>query len=397
MSLKGLTHRINLISISADERFLCACAENQFLCVWDLGSGEVVFCQKLPAAATVMKWLGYKREKHYPTYDIVLGHGSQLISCKFVFQQDKVQWGLQRELFTMPPGGSIIRTFTCVDTSVDRCFVYVGTTGGEMLVFRRDTEVYRACIPVCSNGVQSILTLLDDSVLIGGGDGTGTYAKMFCIVYVLYIFYGIPTSIVIHPHYHYNYCCYYYVVTKLIGGDMEWRASMRVRFDSAVSSLSLSCNESEFLASCTDGTIYRGLVRNLANNIVNESHTSAISSIAFSSINNEHQQKQLVTAGDRRGDHSACPDNPTIFATGTKSGEIRLWDLADYSCIAACRYQKSGEVQCMSILTNDRLISGWSDGMIRCNDLHNLQQQFWFIPAAHRGANRSTVRLLRGC
>lgn len=49
--------------------------------------------------------------------------------------------------------------------------MYVGTSAGEMMVFRRDTCVFRACIPCCTNGLQDLVTLEDDSVLCGGGDG----------------------------------------------------------------------------------------------------------------------------------------------------------------------------------------------------------------------------------
>lgn len=71
----------------------------------------------------------------------------------------------------MPPSGGLIRTFNCVSLSKDRVFVYVGTSAGEMMVYRRDTCVFRACIPVCTNGLMDLTTLRDDSVLCGGGDG----------------------------------------------------------------------------------------------------------------------------------------------------------------------------------------------------------------------------------
>ena len=36
----------------------------------------------------------------------------------------------------------MIRYFTAIDKSPDNIFVYVGTTGGDVLVFRRDTGAY---------------------------------------------------------------------------------------------------------------------------------------------------------------------------------------------------------------------------------------------------------------
>lgn len=75
------------------------------------------------------------------------------------------------QAYQVPPSGGFQRSFNCVDLSKDRVFVYVGTSAGEMMVFRRDTCVFRACIPCCTNGLQDLVTLNDDSVLCGGGDG----------------------------------------------------------------------------------------------------------------------------------------------------------------------------------------------------------------------------------
>lgn len=72
----------------------------------------------------------------------------------------------------MPPSGGLQRTFACVDLSRDGVYVFVGTSGGEMMVFRRDTLVFRACVPVCTNGLNDLVTLRDDSILCGGGDGS---------------------------------------------------------------------------------------------------------------------------------------------------------------------------------------------------------------------------------
>jgi hypothetical protein len=43
-----------------------------------------------------------------------------------------------------------------------------------MMVYRRDTHVFRACIPICSNGVQSLATLMNEDIVLGGGDGSVT-------------------------------------------------------------------------------------------------------------------------------------------------------------------------------------------------------------------------------
>jgi hypothetical protein len=47
-----------------------------------------------------------------------------------VYDPNKVQWSLQTDKYLLPPGGNLIREFTCIATSADLEFVYVGTTGG---------------------------------------------------------------------------------------------------------------------------------------------------------------------------------------------------------------------------------------------------------------------------
>ena len=245
MVLRGISYKVNHISISPDERFLCACGEDKVLYIWDLSSGEVAFGQQLPAPASVMKWVSCARDGHYIAYDLVVGHGKELLSGSFRFQPDRVQWSLALKTFAMPPGGSITRTFTTVEFSEDRVFVYVGTTGGEILIFRRDTAVFRACIPVCSNGVQGLVTLPEEvggGLLCAGGDGT---------------------------------------LTKLDGYDMGWRMAMKSKLDSAVNSISLSSNRSELIVGCASGTIYRTLAQTLASQVVSEGHTAGVSAIAF--------------------------------------------------------------------------------------------------------------------
>jgi WD40 repeat protein len=325
MLLRGLSVRVNLIAISPDEKFLCGCGEDSLLYIWDLCNGEVVFGQRVSSVVSVLQWVEHRKVRQYDEYELVLGHGSLVWGGAFTFAPDRVQWSLKQTPFTMPPGGNMVRTFTSLDVSKDGVFIYLGTTGGEMLVFRRDTGVFRACIPICTGGVQGIVTLPDDDIICAGGDGT---------------------------------------ICKVEGRDMTWHMSQSVMLDSAVKSLSLSANESELIIGCSSGSVYRCLAKNLSSHIVAEGHTSPVSCISF----NPQQQGEINT----------------LFATGTQSGEIRIWDLTDYACTAVCRYPKSGTVLCLIMIANDRVVSGWEDGFIRCHDTKTLEHQLWYIANAHR-------------
>lgn len=106
------------------------------------------------------------------TYELIVGLGNSLYKCPLTYEPMRVQWGMKMIPFALPPGGGIIRSFNCIDISRDGVFVFVGTSGGEVMVYRRDTSVFRCCVPVCSNGVNSVIYMPNDDIICCGGDGT---------------------------------------------------------------------------------------------------------------------------------------------------------------------------------------------------------------------------------
>lgn len=133
--------------------------------------------------------------------------------------------------------------------------------------------------------------------------------------------------------------------------------------DSMVRSVCLTASGAEALVGCSSGSIYRCMTSaGLANTAVSVSHTSSIVCIAFPSRN--------------------AARNALCFATGTSTGELRVWDLADYSCISTARFPKSGEVKCLTMTDSDTVLSGWQDGSVRCTNAAGVQS--WCIPTAHR-------------
>ena len=45
-----------------------------------------------------------------------------------------------------------------------------GTSGGEICIFSILSRIYRATMPISSNGLMSI-AIIDDYIFVGGGDG----------------------------------------------------------------------------------------------------------------------------------------------------------------------------------------------------------------------------------
>ena len=139
--------------------------------------------------------------------------------------------------------------------------------------------------------------------------------------------------------------------------------------DPGIRSMSLSENGTEIIVACVTGSVYRCLVVGLSHSLVTVGHTDPALCISFGSSDNS--TKSLV------------------FVTGTASGELRVWDISDYACLATARFPKSGAVQCVELVQGEFVLSGWKDGFIRCHDAATLTQQLWYIPNAHRDGTKS--------
>jgi WD40 repeat protein len=149
-----------------------------------------------------------------------------------------------------------------------------------------------------------------------------------------------------------------------------------VKLDSTIRSISLSANQQELVLSCSSGAIYRALVANLNHGVISVSTNSSITSIAFPTM--------------------PYPTAPSVmyFATGTESGEIRVWDLTDYACLSALKVPKAGSVLCLTMIDSDHIISGWKDGSIRCSDSNG--RQLWYLPTAHRDGTTTVAAHVEG-
>jgi WD40 repeat protein len=134
--------------------------------------------------------------------------------------------------------------------------------------------------------------------------------------------------------------------------------------DSMIQSITLSSNRNELVVACSSGSLYRCLTESLTQTLISVGPNSPVTCIAFPIMN--------------------FPPPPSIyyFATGTRSGEIRTWDLTDYACLSVLRLPKSGAVLSMVMIDSERVLSGWADGSVRCSDGNG--KQLWYIPTAHR-------------
>lgn len=349
-ALRGLTMRVNAVAFSTDERFLCGMGEDCLLYIWELATGEVVYGTKLPCPASVLTWVEHKQENRRVSYELAIGFKNTVFRGDLIYDLGRVQWSLNLVPYAMPPGGSIIRCFTDVIASPDLTSIYVGTTGGEVMIYRRGATVFRACIPVCTQGVSCLMAdPTTGNIICGGGDGT---------------------------------------IHVLEGADMGWRVKSKTIVSATVRAMSLLQRPEgiragepasiDFLLGCSDGTLYccNNATESgaLSTYIIQEGHTSSITALAFDTT---------------EGAFAGSDDKSHYFVTGTSSGELRGWDLIDYHCVGVTSAPKKGSVLSLIFLDHSKVLVGWEDGSIHCMDFPSLNSTLWYIAVAHRDGTTS--------
>ena len=325
-TLKGLSIKVTAISFSADERFICGTGEDMLLYVWDASSGEVALGSRTSAKVDILKFVNQRRDNHYIAYELVVGYGSVVAAAFLTFDPSRVQWNLKLVNYAVSSGGGLVREYRSIDTSADSTSIYTATSAGEMMVYAREAGVFRAAIPVCTAGMNALCVLDDGRVVCGGGD---------CSLKVL-----------------------------AGDGDLSWELEKETKFEAPIRNLAKLANGVEVIVVLSNGSVYRCSMTDMRCTIVGSGHTAEVTCMAIS---------------------EPVEGSATYFASGASTGELRVWDIADYACLAVTSFPKSGAVLSVCMVGNHSVITGYEDGFIRCHDTATLNRQLWYIPTAHRG------------
>lgn len=197
-----------------------------------------------------------------------------------------------------------------------------GTTSGEICVFSVYNAIYRAAMPVTSNGTYSA-ALAKDFLFVGGGEGK---------------------------------------VKKISLANGQWTLSHEAQLDSKVMSINLSNDEKEMIVGTVSGKMYRVLTADLSFMLHSDAHSSSINDISFG------QDSNTFAAIDESGalkvwDLSEYRCHITLMPAKVVGG-------------VSCHIAKDD---------NNLIITGWRDGFLRGFD-YARRAQVWEIANAHRGA-----------
>lgn len=337
---QGLKYEVNKLSFSPDGRFLAATSRN--VCViWDMEVGELVASKSLRKNITLMAWgcVSQDARSSRSSYQLNLACSSQLIINELKFDIGSLRYILTSEMCAMPTGG-LVRNYTAAVVPPGRGgeapFLLTGTENGEMCVFNTEHNIFRASLPVATNGVHAVCcesTLSDASstcVYIGSGDG---------------------------------------VVKQLRGADSRWKIERVVQLSGRVMSLSLRSDGGSLLAGTSQGKIYEIEMSNFSAKLLSSAHVDAINAATFTKV---IKGNNLTPRSD-------------IMCSASNDGTVQVWDLSTYDAIV--RVQEASEATCVCLAQRDAgllILSGWQDSAIRAND-GTKGSRIFEIHKAHRG------------
>lgn len=222
---------------------------------------------------------------------------------------------------------SHVRDYTCIAFSPDRRVVFVGSTTGDVTAFDTKAKALADSKQICQGGVDSLLVMPTGEdgkylVLVGGGQG-------------------------------------HLVKVLADGPKMSFVRDGSISLQGGITSLSLSGDGVEALAGTSLSYMYRARIDDLRYVLVSENHSAPVTFLAFP------------------------PDSSDRFASCSLDGTIRMWDLSDYKVLCKGHCRDGGIPHCLAFAL-ECLLTGWSDGFVRCFDAET-GEMLWKMHDVHRG------------
>lgn len=158
---------INKLSFSPDDKFLCGISANNMFCIWSVRDGNPIHTKFSEHPLTLCVWSDVITDAKHPSYTLITANYNSMFINRLEFDIASMQYFLKTSTFQLPNTG-LLRNYTFASISND--MLLAGTTGGDVCVFSISSSIYRASIPLTSNGIMCG-TVDGDFLYVGGGDG----------------------------------------------------------------------------------------------------------------------------------------------------------------------------------------------------------------------------------
>ena len=103
----------------------------------------------------------------YGIYNMVTANHKHVLVHRFEPDAATLRYQMASTACLLPNSG-LSRHYNFAQVIGDQ--IYLGTTGGEICIFNIDGRIYKATMPIATNGLLSI-AIAKDTLFIGAGDG----------------------------------------------------------------------------------------------------------------------------------------------------------------------------------------------------------------------------------
>ena len=334
--LKGIQMDVKMLCFSPDDKYLAAYGGNNMLIIWDCRDGTPVHTRVFEFPLSVITWgqmYVAKNDKH-PSYIFVYSNNLDIFVGTFEYDISSMQYGMKQGKCQLPSSG-LKRTYTCSTTDGEN--LYLGTQGGEIVIFHLFNRIFKGCVQVCKNGLYSIFASLG-VIYAGGGDGK---------------------------------------LKKVVTSDKGWSVEKEIQLNGKVTAISEHVEKVEIIVGTAAGKIYRALEKDLSYFIYAEAHLNAITDIAFGKSNDQFvtiEEEGFVfmwdigdykclfsDKGPDKGRSVCVAEDDTVMA-GYADGSMKCIDKGNTLwTIPKCHKGNTNTIYA----DQNYILSGGDDGMVR--------------------------------
>lgn len=318
--LSGIFKGVRSIEFSPDDRFISALGIDNSFFIWETSNGSKSYNRIFEFNTNMIRWvrMSFDQGNKYPNYSIIVSNINNIYNYDFHYEFKSLQYHMTYTKFSLPSTG-FSRTFISAFYDYNTKMLLVGTTGGEICLFSVDSLLFKSSFNCTNNGLNHLLILSDSSLIIGGGDGK---------------------------------------IKKLVYESGKYIMVSEITLTGQISSLTISADKSEIIASNTNGQIFRVITATLVYSLHNENPYLPVNQCVYGRENE-------------------------IFFSVDDSGDVVQWELNDF--IVKNKIYGNGTEKASSITVGDdsTVFVGYSNGSLKNYD-YSLTNLLWEIPA-HRG------------
>lgn len=177
--IREIYKAVTLLEFSPDDKFLSAAGLDNTFFTWEVSNGYKCFNRVYEFPITFIYWTTIFKAKdtlanqssNFCDYTITIANNTTLFYLDFYFELKTMQYNVKYNNFKLPSTG-FIRNYTCGFYDKKYNCLYLGTTGGELIIFSLDNLYFKSSFNVINNGVTDMVFLPEtEEIIVSGGDG----------------------------------------------------------------------------------------------------------------------------------------------------------------------------------------------------------------------------------